>query len=421
MANQKIHGNLDVKGNVILPGGDIQTQINGKATSAHTHVIADTTGLQTALDGKIASSEKGAVNGVATLGADQKIPASQIPAMAITETFVVVSEVAMLALTAQAGDVAIRSDESKTYILQGADPTVLGNWVMLQTPASAVLSVNSLTGVVVLDTDDVAEGATNKYFSAALAKAAAVADAIVNGVLDVAPSQNAVFDALALKADLSHSHVIADITGLQSALDAKAPLASPALTGSPTAPTQSANDNSTKIATTAYVDAAVTAASPSGYIKADGSVAMSANLDLNDNAIVNLADPTNPADAATKDYVDSQINRVRSIYDISETSFNTANNVSSATDVSALLIDAGSRSMKVLASVAITATADLYEAFELLLIRKGSTVDMSVMSVGDDSGIVFTVTSAGQVQYTSTNVAGFSNGTIKFRAITTTV
>ena len=35
----------------------------------------------------------------------------------------------------------------------------------------------------------------------------------------------------------------------------KAPLASPALTGSPTAPTQSANDNSTKIATTAYADA----------------------------------------------------------------------------------------------------------------------------------------------------------------------
>ena len=37
-------------------------------------------------------------------------------------------------------------------------------------------------------------------------------------------------------------------------------LASPALTGTPTAPTQSAGDNSTKIATTAYVDSAVTSA-----------------------------------------------------------------------------------------------------------------------------------------------------------------
>ena len=42
-----------------------------------------------------------------------------------------------------------------------------------------------------------------------------------------------------------------------SALALKAPLASPALTGTPTAPTQTALDNSTKIATTAYTDGAV--------------------------------------------------------------------------------------------------------------------------------------------------------------------
>jgi len=51
----------------------------------------------------------------------------------------------------------------------------------------------------------------------------------------------------------SHTHTIANITSLQSSLDAKAALASPALTGNPTAPTQSANNNSTRIATTAYV------------------------------------------------------------------------------------------------------------------------------------------------------------------------
>ena len=45
-------------------------------------------------------------------------------------------------------------------------------------------------------------------------------------------------------------------TATQTALDLKANLASPALTGNPTAPTQSSDDNSTKIATTAYVDAA---------------------------------------------------------------------------------------------------------------------------------------------------------------------
>lgn len=39
----------------------------------------------------------------------------------------------------------------------------------------------------------------------------------------------------------------------QAALDLKADLESPALTGNPTAPTQASSDNSTKVATTAYV------------------------------------------------------------------------------------------------------------------------------------------------------------------------
>lgn len=47
------------------------------------------------------------------------------------------------------------------------------------------------------------------------------------------------------------------VTDLTTDLAAKAPLASPALTGTPTAPTASAADNSTQIATTAYVDTAV--------------------------------------------------------------------------------------------------------------------------------------------------------------------
>ncbi len=77
---------------------------------------------------------------------------------------------------------------------------------------------------------------------------ALVADAINNGTLLIAPSQNAVFDALALKYDT---------TTATSALALKANLASPALTGNPTAPTQSAGNNSTRIATTAYANALV--------------------------------------------------------------------------------------------------------------------------------------------------------------------
>lgn len=46
--------------------------------------------------------------------------------------------------------------------------------------------------------------------------------------------------------------------GIKSALDLKAPLASPALTGTPTAPTASSGTNTTQIATTAFVKNAVT-------------------------------------------------------------------------------------------------------------------------------------------------------------------
>jgi len=54
------------------------------------------------------------------------------------------------------------------------------------------------------------------------------------------------------------NHAISVITGLQAALNLKAPLASPALTGAPTAPTAVANTNTTQVATTAYVQSELT-------------------------------------------------------------------------------------------------------------------------------------------------------------------
>ncbi|TIR24033.1 MAG: hypothetical protein E5X34_13340 [Mesorhizobium sp.] len=50
-----------------------------RALLVHGHVIADTTGLQAALDSKQDESEKGNANGYASLGADGKVPAAQLP------------------------------------------------------------------------------------------------------------------------------------------------------------------------------------------------------------------------------------------------------------------------------------------------------------------------------------------------------
>lgn len=113
---------------------------------------------------------------------------------------------------------------------------------------------------------------------------------------------------------------------------------------------------------------------------------------------------------------------VASAGDINETSFAAANNQAAAVNVTGLAFAAGvTRGFRVLASVSIDATADTYETFELIGINKGGTFDMAASAVGDDTGVVFSITSGGQVQYTSASSAGFVSNTIKFRAQTTSV
>lgn len=109
-------------------------------------------------------------------------------------------------------------------------------------------------------------------------------------------------------------------------------------------------------------------------------------------------------------------------YDINLTNFNGANNQSSAANVTSFsFANANVRSFKALVSVSVDATSDLFESYELLGIQKASSWDMSVESIGDDSLVVFSITSSGQIQYTSANYAGFSTLKIAFRAIVTQV
>ena len=121
--------------------------------------------------GTAASKNTGTAEGeVPILGAEGKLDEAVLPALAITDTFEVEDEEAMLALDAQKGDVAVRSDISKSFILKATPASTLANWVELRTPTDTVLSVNSKTGAVVLTTDDIAEGSTNQYFTDERAK-----------------------------------------------------------------------------------------------------------------------------------------------------------------------------------------------------------------------------------------------------------
>jgi hypothetical protein len=112
--------------------------------------LADPTNAQEAVTLNYITTQKGAVNGIASLDGSGLIPTNQLPALAITETFVVVSQAAMLALTAQTGDVAVRTDVNKSFILTASPASTLGNWQELLTPTDSVLSVDGLTGAVSL-------------------------------------------------------------------------------------------------------------------------------------------------------------------------------------------------------------------------------------------------------------------------------
>lgn len=112
--------------------------------------LADPTSAQDAVTLNYITTQKGAASGIASLDGSGLIPTSQLPALAISETFVVASQAAMLALTAQTGDVAVRTDLNKSFILTASPASTLGNWQELLTPTDAVLSVDGNTGAVSL-------------------------------------------------------------------------------------------------------------------------------------------------------------------------------------------------------------------------------------------------------------------------------
>ncbi|PIF30721.1 hypothetical protein CLU81_1168 [Flavobacterium sp. 9] len=110
-------------------------------------------------------------NGYAGLGVDGKLISSQIPSITINDTFVVTSETEMLALSVETGDIAVRSDLNKSFILKGKNPTIVSDWQELLTPTSDVTTVFGRNGAITAQTgdytaDQITETATKKFQSA---------------------------------------------------------------------------------------------------------------------------------------------------------------------------------------------------------------------------------------------------------------
>lgn len=129
----------------------VDTQIDTKITAL---------GLGTA-----ATKNTGTSNGnVPILDANGKLADSVVPKIAMTNTFVVASQTAMLALsTAQEGDVAVRTDLNKSFILKASPYSTLANWQELLSPTDAVTSVNGSTGAVTISLADLGGVASSTY------------------------------------------------------------------------------------------------------------------------------------------------------------------------------------------------------------------------------------------------------------------
>jgi hypothetical protein len=100
------------------------------------------------------ADSRGVADGIATLDSNGKLLSSQIPSITLSDFLgVVASESAMLALTGQRGDWAVRSDLQKTMVLTGDDASVLANWHEIVTPNSATAEAVTLSSTLYVATN----------------------------------------------------------------------------------------------------------------------------------------------------------------------------------------------------------------------------------------------------------------------------
>ena len=165
------------------PGDNISTLTNdsafvdaaGASAAAPVQSVAGKTGVVTLVKGDVGLDQvdntsdinkpiSTATQSALDLKADLVggvVPNSQLPSLAITEYLgTVASEAALLALTGQRGDWAIRTDTGSTWVITTDGGSTITDWTELATPADAVSSVNGFTGTVVLGASDVGAATT---------------------------------------------------------------------------------------------------------------------------------------------------------------------------------------------------------------------------------------------------------------------
>ena len=145
------------------------TKLNAIEASAD---VTDTTNVVAALtagtniniagNGTISSTD---TNTTYTAGTGITLSGTEFSAasLALTTVQTAANQTAHLALTAQQGDVVVRSDENKSYVHNGGSAGNMNDYTLLLTPTDAVLSVDGNTGAITLNHDTLTGFVANEH------------------------------------------------------------------------------------------------------------------------------------------------------------------------------------------------------------------------------------------------------------------
>ena len=206
---------------------------NHQADTTNIHGIADTSVLATATTVATAKSE--AISSAAS-DATTKVAAE-----------------AALRVSGDSASVATAATDATSKVAAEAALRAAADTAAIATAASDATTKSDAAKTFATAADTTLRTAITTDIATAKSEAITAATNAVNAVIASAPAALDTLDELAAALG-DDANYAATIT---TALAAKAPLASPALTGNPTAPTQTLGDDSTKVATTAFVKAAI--------------------------------------------------------------------------------------------------------------------------------------------------------------------
>ena len=158
------------------------------ADDSHNHTIANVDGLQAALDAKLDDSQKGAANGLAELDGSGKVPSAQLPSY--VDDVLEYANSGSFPGTGETGKIYIALDTNDVYRWTGSA------YVKVSDAVSTADEANTLATARTISLAGDVTGSTSFDGSANVSITATVADD-------------------------SHNHVIANVDGLQAALDGK--------------------------------------------------------------------------------------------------------------------------------------------------------------------------------------------------------